>query len=435
MMATTTAIMEMSDAVQGIPSNFDHLEVSFSELGSQVRQIESDLSGVRFGTSGEFAGQAANSFASRIAEIDNQMYDLGNICYQVGTIFGQHARRLKLLEKEAANALARAQTAWDRRVDAERDLVAADRSIDFFRGQLDSLSNELDEGERRRIEWKLDCAYDERADAAGRESSADRDLECERQAWRDLRTSEESLIDETASRLLSVDLESLADPSAISQVFNKIGEVKDWLSENYKELLAAVYKSLEHLQTILLVAILVVAAIVLVVGSGGTLGVVLLPALITALKIVSVAKAVSGVAAWIADPENISGPAVLLDVVAAFVLPAASKSHAFTDTPMTKFLISKGVQPVTALKVWDASRTTIHFVEVAEFAYGAKNSFEEVVDFVHNPTGVIVQPAESSLSEGLDPLTCVEGAWRTSSEPLQENGDRSPKILISTGWK
>ena len=252
-MASAAVIMQRPDPVNGRPENFDALEDTFIGINGSVKELSSELESIRFGRDdAQFRGEAADCFAENIAAIDNELDDLGDVCEQIARIFRDHATRLRGLQAEADSALARAKTSWHAREAAEQDVNQANRNIDYFQRQLDCLTDEDNGVQRYRLECEIDRQEDIRRQAYQAETRAERALEAERDRWQQLQVEEDNLAEETASRLLGVNLESLADPSFLEQVLSGVLQLGDLVLDS----LQWIY---DRLDTIIKVLTVVVA--------------------------------------------------------------------------------------------------------------------------------------------------------------------------------
>ena len=239
--------------VRGDPSAYQQLAQGYAATRDRIRQADDNLSAIRFGTSREFRGAAADAFATHIANVSEPLGALPGIAHDLSAIFETHEKELDRLITKAAEALARAEVHWDEKQDAALDKQRYCHQLQSISDQLSSMSA-VDEHSRERL-------LDHQEDVRGRLESADqRELQAEARLgditveWDQIREQEIEQNEQTASYLRSIELGPMADPGFWENLGSKVLGTFLLVLEGLHELLGVV------------LVILVIAALVMGLG-------------------------------------------------------------------------------------------------------------------------------------------------------------------------
>ena len=299
--------------VRGDPNVFQDLASAYANLNGAIQDLDERLRSVRFGTTSDFRGAAADAFAMHIARLSEPLSILPATALDLSSIFQHHQLELKRLQQQASSAFARAQTLWTDKQDAESDKTRHSRRLASISSQLDCLDASE---EYRRDSLLADQEYNttELNDAIGRQRAADSALEGVVDDWHDVRERETVLNEQSASRIRHLELGALSDPGfweRVAEFFDNIiewrGAFVDYLFS--MDFLEDIYNSLG----VILIVLSVVAIVALVVFSGGTLALALAPWIFG----LACVKATIGCALY-AD-GRISGTELALDLVGVAV--------------------------------------------------------------------------------------------------------------------
>lgn len=331
-MTSWQTIGKPHDPILGQPTNFETLETQFTNMRSSIGAANGQLQGIRFGD-GKFEGEAASAFKQQLADIDNYLDDLGDVCHQIENVLDSHATQLRRLRQEADNALARAQTRWNQKQAAEADRDAAFRRVNSLQYQIDSVTDTDGGGQRDYLQREMDAAqrWEDRSRQDVR--TADARLDDVRFEWDELRRREADLCRNSADGLRRINLESLANPALIQQVWNAgadyvawrlelLTTLGDWLSEQMDgwlgDVLTAFYEALGTVSMLLTVISLVMA----LTGVGAPFAAVLF----AVAGAIAVARLATGVALLAAGRNTLEN--VAWDLVGAALFGAsASLKH------------------------------------------------------------------------------------------------------------
>ena len=238
MSVTWSDLDRPGDPVLARPETFEGIAGQFDRIDQNVSSVAREFDGIRFGD-GAFAGQAAQAFVSKIADVDNYLDDFSDVSRQLVAILRSHAERLRDLRAAADAALARAQTNWHQRETHTNERIRAERDVSSLQWQLDSLVDEDGGSQRDLLTRQYDSAQDRRTSSQRQAWAAEARLDEDRQAWDRLHEREGQLSDDTANRIRSVDLESLANPSWLSQMQSEAGAAVGWAWNEFRDDLSA----------------------------------------------------------------------------------------------------------------------------------------------------------------------------------------------------
>ena len=302
--------------VKGDPWAFWTLYTGYYDLGQKFETLNTDLRSIRFGTSNEFRGAAADAFGTSIEKLAEPLDRLPPLARDLSAIFERHEEELKKMRECASDALARAETHWSDSQDAvnakerhERSLESIDQQIDCFCGSDEIARSALVSARERKL-----AEFD---DAAAREREADRALQCISDEWNDIREEEIQLNEQTAGHIRQVQLGPLADPGFFEKLADIFGNLVEWHAAFVSyifsmDFLEDIYNALGVVLIILTVALLVVFVVV-TCGVGAVVLAPVLAALSLAIFCGAAAKAAIGGALY-AD-GRITGHELALDLV------------------------------------------------------------------------------------------------------------------------
>ena len=233
--------------VRGDPAQFEEVASSFSRVESQTRFLSEELKEIRLGESEGFAGEAANSLQGIIGEIYISLSDVPRIATDISDIFRDHGTSLAAIKREARSALARAQTHWNAKTQAEHDIDSCRSSLRSLESQISALDGSHDpsaDDARARLETRR-ASVSGQLDHARRDlATAENRLDDSRRDWDRIRGEEDELNEHTKNRLNGVELWSLTDTGnfiteGASNFFEGLAEaleaIWNYISENIIE--------------------------------------------------------------------------------------------------------------------------------------------------------------------------------------------------------
>lgn len=242
--------------VRGQPEQFQEVEATFRAIAERTLPLSDDLSSMKLGRSDSFAGEAAKEIGSKIGGILDPLSDVPKVSSEIERVFDRHGRELEVLKTKAREALARAQTRWNRRETAEADVGRFESSVTSIKHQISQLRCYCAEncycnieGRQQQLEGSLRTAESNLRSAHSEFKTAENLVEDSRDEWRSRSRDEEVLNDSTAEELKSLPLWSLKDTgNFISEAAENAWE---WITEAWEyfldELLEVLYDVLSTL--------------------------------------------------------------------------------------------------------------------------------------------------------------------------------------------
>lgn len=353
------------DPISGNPGDFLVVERCFGQIKDRMSELDREYAGIRFGTSDDFRGEAANAFASKIGQISQALGEVPLIAAQLEGTFRSHRTQLEALRSEASSALARAQTNWGAVGSARENCDDATGRLRFVDDQLeylDSLGEAGDPGDRNYWVSERIEASDWVVSAKSRLSNAEDDLQDSRAEHRQLSGQEDDLDQATAEALRNTVLWSLADPSFLEQLGDAFVDFVDWLADVHGYVFSLEF--LEDLYAALDIILIALAVIALFAATGGTFALVVFALAFT--------KASIGFVLW--QNDRISGWDFALDVLGAF---------AAGTTVLGSHVSKIGKLPLTGRVLSGEELTNIEWgIKWIE----AVGDFETIVKFVSGDT-------------------------------------------------
>jgi hypothetical protein len=237
---------------------------------------------------GELGGRAADQLITLITAVDGSFQHLPPVFASLVDIFDKHAQQLSALRREAAAALALANTRWQALEHSASASATANDALRRINNQIRSLERTV--GADPHVQVQLDNLYDRgewhQADVASCSTAvarAELELGWSRSAHATLVAVEHDLVEDTVSRLAGVDLDDLQDPSRLGQIVSNVGEYLTGLATDIvvgvvqlaealvTEDWAGVLWRLSDLLGAVLEVVALVALVVAVIASGGLL--------------------------------------------------------------------------------------------------------------------------------------------------------------------
>ena len=219
--------------VVGVPAEFDTLSQSFRQMSSRMMQIKSEFLSISSGQSSEFSGEASHAFGQQLDDVSVSIQHVPSVADQISNILLEHQQYLEDLAREADSALARAESHWNRRRQADDDVTFQQSRLRSIDDQLDALGGKepcfatdlvLPDSQRtqriRLINQRVDVEYD-LASSRSDLRQADEALDDSGREWENLREREQRLNEHTSKRLEGVELWSLADPGLFEQLLSE----------------------------------------------------------------------------------------------------------------------------------------------------------------------------------------------------------------------
>lgn len=239
-----SALGKDSPLIRGIPAQFDSVDASFGQIASLTRHLSHDLHEIRMGQSDGFAGEAANALHGVIGEIYTGLSDVPRIATDISVIFRDHSTSLSELRKEAESALARAQTRWNDKCQAEDEIDSCRSRLRSLRSQISALDGSSDpetDDAKSRLESRHSSIRVQLGRAERDLDKAREELEHSRNEWDRIRRDEDDLNEYTKRRITGLQLWSLTDTgnwltegaaNFFGGLADAIGEIWDYLAEH-----------------------------------------------------------------------------------------------------------------------------------------------------------------------------------------------------------
>lgn len=213
--------------IRGRPSEFDGVAAVFDTIKERTSSLNDDLRELRIGEAAAFQGKAASAFGNQIKSICGALGDVPIVASSISGVFRRHSSDLRALRKEAGAALARAETRWNDKRQAESDISTCESLLQSISRQLSALSGDDSPGaasERAHLRSRQSSERYQLGRAKKQRENANDRLDYSRSEWDKLRQEEDTLNDATSKLLLSLELRSLADPSNWEKLKNSIGD-------------------------------------------------------------------------------------------------------------------------------------------------------------------------------------------------------------------
>ena len=290
--------------VRGDPWAFHNLAGDYTQVSNEIQQTNDDLRAIRFGSSTEFRGDAADAFSVHIANLAEPLGKLPTIALDLASIFEAHEQQLKLLQKRASSALANAATCWEQKQDAASQKQLHGDRLESIRSQLECLCA----SDEYRRESLLETQYsntEQFNNAHDRERQADSEIRDIGDDWEAIREQEIETNEGTAYEIRNSDLGPLSDPGFWEKLGQFFDNILEWQGTLVRYLFSMDF--LEDVYNSLGIILIALSLIALVFASGG----LALPAVIFGL---AAAKALIGTALYF--DNRISGGELLLDYAA-----------------------------------------------------------------------------------------------------------------------
>lgn len=294
---------------------------------------------------GGWEGDSAQAFVEKFSTLRTLLGHLERMHLDAYDVLDEYVRRLDQLQREVAEALARARAHWNDQARAKRDEEQHASARRALRDQVARLRREsavcADPMSRQQVMTELqDVERRERAASRSESSARDlvsryqRSLDSERDGLGEIRRRFLRLDEETAARLRCLVPEALENYNVVIGFLRSAGTVLAGLRDMITAALEWVRKHLERLGDFLLYFAIAVAALIVllaVVGTGGALIPVLLLVLAKTLVALTYVNALESSAVVMIFLLQLAGsetgdPVRLVDLAfAALDLVAVSK--------------------------------------------------------------------------------------------------------------
>lgn len=279
------------EPVLGRVSDYERAEREFRRLKTAATDIHTEFGRITSGREiGEIKGQAANQLATLVGGIDSALDHLAPVLSQVETLFRKHAEDLEDLHKKAGDALDLANTRWNT-YNAEVSNAASEiETLNWIDTQIENLQYSTEtveevDAERDRLEgqrWTQQLAVNS---AVSKRTAASEELELSKTAHKNLAEDEDGIIDATVKGFDNLDMTGLEDGNALLEAAgaiiggagNMVGAVLEGVFELADALLDGRFMDavwmlsdlLGEILDVVAVVLLAIAAIALIVGTGG----------------------------------------------------------------------------------------------------------------------------------------------------------------------
>jgi hypothetical protein len=295
-MATWQEIFGVDPPIRGSLSEFAGARDAFETMRADAQNVVDQFANFSDPTfvEGNLNDAPGALLTQMLSTVDDGLHVLPDVAEKASGIFSDHYDRLAELRDAAADALARASTAWDQK----NELLSQQSNL---QSQIDGLNTDLDDAEPDADITNLDT---ELSGAQSSLSSVNGDLDSVQSTldaiygnddseYNGLVGSEHSRDDATTEALHDIDLGALEDPGFWDKVGDFLGSVAGFLGgvlESIANLLEAFVTGdwatfFWELKKLLDVALLVLGTIALFTGIGGPLGVILIAAAIASFAV------------------------------------------------------------------------------------------------------------------------------------------------------
>ncbi len=443
------AVLE-SQWVSGQVPLFDSLQAKWSQIRTDTVALQQQFSQLA-NSSAEFAGAAASAFVGIIDDLRKTIASMPLVAADVEGIFRSHSRELNALHTEARRAVAIARTNWRLLRSEQQSHAVAVRRRDSISAQIRSLQLHGDPvvqaqvrnllSERTRADNEVGLRlYSVRR----HESAVKQDKKSFDQIW----SNERNLDQRTANQLRHVDLRDLRDIGFFERVGRSVTGFFDEFWQNIEDLAVAIAGGdwtraiwelrdvIESYLVILGAVAMVLAVVVLIVGTGGLAAAVLAGVALATFVLASTVLIIDyGLfTTKSTHPETgrqLTGWDIVSDAVsvalAALSAGAAHKAASVAKPGLTQMVKSSGVRQVAGSFVTNGMAHNSNNRNLGRWAV------DKVTGLDVYQTG----PATGSVlrnnlhfggSHALDKALPMAGAGTEKKETI-ENG-----VSLLTGW-
>ncbi len=208
--------------LRGRPADFEAAFEQARRLAGASGAVRTQFAALRNGGVDELRGGAASALVEVVGGVDHRLNELPPVFADLEHVFAVHADRLRELDGEVAQALARATSRWETQQARERRHADEDGVLASITAQLETLRRSAEPGVETLIDEVEQQWLRQRDNVTWwrtRAVEAGELLAASRTEYVRLAEAEVELIASTAAAIRSIDLADLADPTGLGALF------------------------------------------------------------------------------------------------------------------------------------------------------------------------------------------------------------------------